>query len=69
MIIWYVNHILCCLIITQFVFDRLSPTCSCERVCGANSLKIKENNNLFADLSGNIWYFENFCVFLHKINI
>ena len=34
-----------------------------------NFLKIKENNNLFVDLSGNIWYFEYFCVFLQEINI
>ena len=31
-----------------------------------NFLKIKENNNLFVDLPGNIWYFENFCVFFTK---
>ena len=32
-------------------------------------MKIKEKCKLFVDLPGNIWYFENFCVFLHKINI
>ena len=31
-----------------------------------NPLKIKGNIIFFVDLPGNIWYFENFCVFLHK---
>lgn len=34
-----------------------------------NSLKIKGKCNLFVDLPENIWLFDNFCVFLHKINI
>lgn len=33
-----------------------------------NPLKIKGNTSFFVDLPENIWYFENFCVFLHKIN-
>jgi len=31
-------------------------------------LKIKGNYDFFVDLPGNIWYFENFCVFLQEIS-
>jgi hypothetical protein len=31
-----------------------------------NSQEIKEKNNLFVDLPGNIWYFGNFCIFLQE---
>lgn len=33
-----------------------------------DSLKIKGNYDFFVDLLGNIWYFENFCVFLQEIS-
>ena len=31
-------------------------------------MNIKKNKNLFADLPKNIWYIENFCVFLQELS-